>query len=137
MTSKVLSIEGLNSHQTGQLFVGDIMVVYTTYLEKENKSRYIMCADMTDEDAMMTVTLTVPPQLVEKHAEKTVTRQWYLFSYLVLFFTFPSACMSDKLHKYCIVPCCNYNCSVGIQICFCQWNNNCIEGRFHLCCSKI
>jgi hypothetical protein len=46
------------------------MVVYTTYLEKENKSRSIMCDDMTDKDAMMIVTLTIPPQLVQKHVEK-------------------------------------------------------------------
>jgi hypothetical protein len=50
------------------------MVVYTTYLDKENKSRSIMRADMTDKDAMMTVTLTVPPQLVQKHAEKILPR---------------------------------------------------------------
>ena len=68
MTSKVLSIEGLNNRQTGQLFVEDIMVVYTTYLDKANKSRSIMCANMTDKDAMMTVTLVVPPQIVQKHA---------------------------------------------------------------------
>jgi hypothetical protein len=28
-----------------------------------------MCADMTDKEAMMTVTLTIPTQLVQKHAE--------------------------------------------------------------------
>ena len=70
MTSKVLSIEALNSYQTGQVFVGDIMVFYSTYLDKENKSRSIMRANMTDKEAMMIVTLTVPPQLVQKHAEK-------------------------------------------------------------------
>jgi hypothetical protein len=74
MTSKVLSIEALNSRQTGQVFVGDIMVVYTTYLDMENKIRPIMCADMIDKDAMMTVTLVVPPQLVQKHAEKILPR---------------------------------------------------------------
>jgi hypothetical protein len=46
------------------------MVVYSTYLDKENKSRCIMHADMTDNEAMMTVTLTIPTQLVQKHAEK-------------------------------------------------------------------
>jgi hypothetical protein len=46
------------------------MVVYTTYLDKENKNRSIMCDDMTDKDAMMIVTLTIPPQLVQKHAKK-------------------------------------------------------------------
>jgi hypothetical protein len=74
VTSKVLSIEGLNSHQTGQVFVGDIMVVYSTYLDKANKSRSIMHVDMTDKDAMMIVTLTIPPQLVHKHAEKILPR---------------------------------------------------------------
>ena len=44
------------------------MVVYNTYLDKENKSKSIMRVDMIDKEAMMTVTLTVPPQLVQKHA---------------------------------------------------------------------
>jgi hypothetical protein len=56
------------------VFIGDIMVVYSTYLDKENKSRSIMCADMTDKDAMMKVTLIVPPQLVQRHAEKILPR---------------------------------------------------------------
>jgi hypothetical protein len=46
------------------------MVVYSTYLDKENKTRSIMHADMTDKEAMMTVTLSIPTQLVQKHAEK-------------------------------------------------------------------
>jgi hypothetical protein len=33
----ILSIEVLNNYQTGQMFVVDIMVVYNTYLDKENK----------------------------------------------------------------------------------------------------
>jgi hypothetical protein len=32
-----------------------------------------MCADMTDKEAMMTVTLTIPPQLVQKHAENILS----------------------------------------------------------------
>jgi hypothetical protein len=74
VTSKLLSIEALNNHQSGQVFIGDIMVVYSTYLDKENKSRSIICADMTDKDTMMKVTLTVPPQLVQKHEEKILPR---------------------------------------------------------------
>jgi hypothetical protein len=50
------------------------MVVYSTYLDKGNKSRSIMCADMIDKEAMMTVTLPVPPQLVQKHAENILPR---------------------------------------------------------------
>ena len=33
-----------------------------------------MRANMTDKDAMMTVTLIVPPQLVQKHAENIFPR---------------------------------------------------------------
>ena len=73
MTSKVLSIEGLNNHRSGQVFIGDIMVVYNTYLDKANKSRSIMHADMTDKEAMMIVTLTIPRQLGQKHAEKILS----------------------------------------------------------------
>jgi hypothetical protein len=45
------------------------MVVYRTYLDKENKTRSIMHADMIDKEALMTVTLSIPTQLVQKHAE--------------------------------------------------------------------
>jgi hypothetical protein len=205
VTFKVLSIEGLNNHQTRQVFVGDIMVVYSTYLDKGKKGRSIMCDDMTNKEAMMTVTLTVPQQQymtvviaiglfhstkqalwkkfplfvqnivlswtqlstslhgaliftlserlgklshwrenlarnmfsIYRMETRTGTRQWYHFSYLVFSFTFACACISNNLYKYCIVPCCRYNCSIRIQICFRQWNNNCIKGIFHLCCSKI
>jgi hypothetical protein len=70
VTPKVLSIEGLNNCRTGKMFIRDIMVIYSTYLDKENKTRSIMCADMTDTEAMMKVTLTIPTQLVQRHAEK-------------------------------------------------------------------
>jgi hypothetical protein len=70
VTPKVLSIEGLNNHRTGQVFIGDIMVVYNTYLDKANKTRSIMRADMTDKEALMTVTLNIPTQLVQKHEKK-------------------------------------------------------------------
>jgi hypothetical protein len=85
VTSKVLSIEGLNNRQTGQVFVGDIMVVYRTYLDKENKSRSIMRADMTNTDAMMTVTLTIPPQLVQKHVENILLRNGISITYFNIF----------------------------------------------------
>jgi hypothetical protein len=45
------------------------MVVYITYLDKENKTISFMHVDITDKEAMMTVTLTIPTQLVQKHAE--------------------------------------------------------------------
>jgi hypothetical protein len=46
------------------------MVVYNTYLDKVNKSRKILRADMTDENGMMTVTLTVLAHLIQRHEEK-------------------------------------------------------------------
>jgi hypothetical protein len=46
------------------------MVVYNTYLDKVNKSRKILRADMTDENGMMTVTLTIPAHLIQRHDEK-------------------------------------------------------------------
>jgi hypothetical protein len=55
------------------MFIGDIMVIYSTYLDKAHKSRSIMHADMADKETMMTVTLTNPPQLVQKHAEKILS----------------------------------------------------------------
>jgi hypothetical protein len=38
-------------------------------MDKENKTRSITNDDMIDKEAMMTVTLTIPTQLVQKHAE--------------------------------------------------------------------
>ena len=45
------------------------MVVYNTYLDKVNKSRKILRADMTNENGMMTITLTVPAHLIQRHDE--------------------------------------------------------------------
>jgi hypothetical protein len=45
------------------------MVIYNTYLDNANKSRSIMHVDMTDKEAMMTITLTIPTQHVQKHVE--------------------------------------------------------------------
>jgi hypothetical protein len=44
--STIVSIEGLNSHRTGEIFVGDIMAIYDTYLDKTNKSRDNMKMDI-------------------------------------------------------------------------------------------
>ena len=46
------------------------MVVYNTYLDKVNKTRKILRADMTDENGMLTVTLTVPAHLIQTHEHK-------------------------------------------------------------------
>jgi hypothetical protein len=46
------------------------MVVYSTYLDKENKTICIVRAYMRNNEAMMSVTLTIPTRIVKKHAEK-------------------------------------------------------------------
>ena len=61
------------------------MVVYTTYLDKANKSRSIMRANMTDKEAMMTVTQNVPSQLVHKHAEKILQHNGISITNLMYF----------------------------------------------------
>jgi hypothetical protein len=50
----------------------------------------------------------------ESERDKEVVPSPYPF----LSFSFACPCISVKLHKYCIVPFCNYNCSIPIQICF-------------------
>ncbi|MCY6524748.1 hypothetical protein, partial [Actinobacillus pleuropneumoniae] len=65
-----VSIEDLNSRKIGQLFLGDIMVVYSAFLDKANKSRQVLRADLTDAQGMMTITLSVPAHLVERHEHK-------------------------------------------------------------------
>jgi hypothetical protein len=76
ITLKLLSIEELNNRQTGQVFIEDVMVVYRTYFNKENKTISIMDVDMTYKEAMMIVTLTIPTQLVQKHAKKRMPGNW-------------------------------------------------------------
>ena len=46
------------------------MAIYNTYLDKTNKSCRILCADMTNDKGMMTVTLIVPTHLIRKHEQK-------------------------------------------------------------------
>jgi len=48
------------------------MVVYNTYLDKVNRLNKILRADMTDENDMMTVTLTVSTHLIERHEKNIV-----------------------------------------------------------------
>lgn len=46
------------------------MVVYSAFLDKANKSRQVLRADLTDAQGMMTITLSVPAHLVERHEQK-------------------------------------------------------------------
>jgi hypothetical protein len=48
------------------------MVFYNTYLDKMNKSRKILRADMTYSNGTMTSTLTIPALLIEIHEKNIV-----------------------------------------------------------------
>jgi len=50
------------------------MVVYNTYLDKENRTHKILCVDMKDANGMMTITLIFPAHLIEKHEQKIIPR---------------------------------------------------------------
>jgi hypothetical protein len=50
------------------------MLVYNTYLDKENRSHKILCTDIEDTNSMMIVTLNVPTQLIERHEKSIILR---------------------------------------------------------------
>jgi hypothetical protein len=56
------------------VFIGDVMIVYNTYLDRENRSHRILCADMTDEYGMMIVTLIFLEHLIKTHGQKILHR---------------------------------------------------------------
>ena len=45
------------------------MIVYNTYLDKENRSHRILCADMTNEYGMMIVTVIFLAHLIKTHGK--------------------------------------------------------------------
>jgi hypothetical protein len=51
-----------------EVLIGDVMVIYNTYLDKANRSCQILRANMTNESGMMTVALIVPSHPIERHA---------------------------------------------------------------------
>jgi hypothetical protein len=62
----------LDSLLTEELFIGDVTVIYSTYLDKANRSRKILCVDMKNENGIMTVTLTISSHIIEIHEKKIV-----------------------------------------------------------------
>ena len=46
------------------------MVIYRTYLDKVHKARQILRADLTDAEGIMTITLSIPTELIQEHEEK-------------------------------------------------------------------
>ena len=52
------------------MFNGDVMVIYSTYLDKVHKARQILRANLTDAKGIMTITLSIPTELIEQHGQK-------------------------------------------------------------------
>ena len=48
------------------------MVTYNTFLDKNNKSQPILRTDMTNEKGIITITITVPTQLIQCHKQTLV-----------------------------------------------------------------
>ena len=68
-----ISIEELTSWKAGNVFHGNIVVVYRTMLDKLRKTNEIFRADLTDSKGEMTITLNLRGNLVKEHEEKLVT----------------------------------------------------------------
>jgi hypothetical protein len=72
VNSNIVSIEDLNNCRTREVFIGDVMVVYNTYLDYVNRTHKILCANTTYANGMMTITLTVLAHLIERHEKNIV-----------------------------------------------------------------
>ncbi|XP_057822077.1 uncharacterized protein LOC131034564 [Cryptomeria japonica] len=71
-TQNCMSIEELNARKAGNMFDGDVLVVYKATLDKVNKTREVLRADLTDLKAEMTITLNVPSNLVQQYENKII-----------------------------------------------------------------
>ena len=48
------------------------MVVYSTFLDKENKSHQILCYVLIDDKGWMNITFSIPIHLIEWHEQKII-----------------------------------------------------------------
>jgi hypothetical protein len=60
----IVSID-LNGHKTRQVFIGDIMTICKTYLNKALGALQILCVDMIDHKGMVLITLNVTTHLIQ------------------------------------------------------------------------
>jgi hypothetical protein len=67
-----ISVEELTSWKAGNVFHGNIVVVYKTMLDKLRKTNEIFRADLTDSKGEMTITLNLRGNLIKDHEEKLV-----------------------------------------------------------------
>ena len=68
----VISIEDLNARKIGNTFEGDLLVVYITTLDRENKTWEVLHVDLTDFKGEMTITLNVTENLIQEYKNKIV-----------------------------------------------------------------
>lgn len=69
-----ISIEDLNARKEGNTFEGDILIVYIAILDRDNKTREVLRANLTDYKGEMTITLNVTGNLVQEYKNKIVPR---------------------------------------------------------------
>ena len=62
----------MNASKIGNIFEGDILVVYIATLDRENKTREVLRADLIDFKGEMTITLNVTGNLVQQYKTKIV-----------------------------------------------------------------
>lgn len=67
-----LLIEDINNNIRGNIFHVIVLVTYRTFLDKENTTKVIHCADLTNKKPEMTITLLVPTQLFKLHEVKLI-----------------------------------------------------------------
>jgi hypothetical protein len=73
-TLNIVSIEELKSCRIGEVFIGDMIVIYNTYLDKAYRTHKVSCAEMTDANGIMTITLTFLAHHIEIHEKNIVPK---------------------------------------------------------------
>jgi hypothetical protein len=71
-TSIPINIEELTSCKVGQVFDGNVVVTYTTILDKSHKSNELLRAYLTNAKGEMTITLIVHSNFIEQHQAKLI-----------------------------------------------------------------
>ncbi|KAH9322788.1 hypothetical protein KI387_017427, partial [Taxus chinensis] len=70
-TPSLTSIDDLNTFTIGNIFQGDVLVVYKTTVQKD-QGKQLLREDLTDEKAELTVTLNVAHKFIPMHEDKVV-----------------------------------------------------------------
>ena len=78
-TTGTTSIEELNERKIGKIFEGDVLVLYKYVLDKVNKTREVLHADVTYIKVEMTITVNVKDNLVEQFKDKLIVGMGFTF----------------------------------------------------------